>query len=226
VPCDAAGKTDILIEAVAESPGVKAALFKKFNKFCPERTIFVTNTSTLRPSKVAQATGRPDRFAAFHFHIPVWDANVVDIMPHPGTSPETMDLLEGFAGQIGQIPIRMEKEGKAYVFNTMLNGILRTSLHLAASGTAPIEDIDRSWMAIMNMPIGPFGIMDRIGIDLVYTIARRSARFVRFLPRAKRVLDFLEGYVSSGRLGAKTNQGFYSYPNPAYQKPEFLSGGR
>jgi 3-hydroxybutyryl-CoA dehydrogenase len=223
VPCGPAAVTDILIEAGPEDYGIKAAIFKRFNKFCPERALFVTNTSSLRPSKIAKATGRPDRFAAFHFHIPVWDANVVDIMPHARTSPETVHMLSDFAKRIGQIPIVMEKEANGYVFNTMLNGIIRSSLHLAASGTASIEDIDRSWMAIMAMPIGPFGIMDRIGIDLVYRIALRSARLIRFLPKVRRILDFLEQYVKSGRLGLKTGQGFYSYPHPAFEEPKFLA---
>jgi 3-hydroxybutyryl-CoA dehydrogenase len=91
-----AASADLLSESVPEDPELKAKIFAQFNTLCPPRTIFTTNTSTLLPSLFAQATGRPAQFAALHFHN-VWDANLVDIMPHPGTSPETIELLHAFA---------------------------------------------------------------------------------------------------------------------------------
>src|ERR1019366_2719041 len=88
-PTDASADTDLLIECVPEDPELKGRVLGQFNALCPPRTVFATNTSTLLPSMFAEATGRPDRFAALHFHIPVWSANVADVMPHPGTSAET-----------------------------------------------------------------------------------------------------------------------------------------
>jgi len=86
---DASG-ADLVSESVPEDPALKAKVFAQFNQICPPHTIFTTNTSTLIPSMFAEATGRPGQFAALHFHSFVWDSNVVDIMPHPGTSPETV----------------------------------------------------------------------------------------------------------------------------------------
>ena len=96
-----------------EDPVLKGRILGQFNALCPPRTIFTTNTSTLLPSTYAAATGRLDRFAALHFHQPVWQSNVVDVMPLPGTSPETTDLLWAFARSIGQIPIPSARRAPA-----------------------------------------------------------------------------------------------------------------
>jgi len=96
---EAAKDTDLLSESVTEDPILKGAVFAQFNKLCPERTIFTTNTSLLVPSLIAEATGRPDRFVAFHFHQPAWTDNVADIMPHPGTSAKVVTLVRGICRQ-------------------------------------------------------------------------------------------------------------------------------
>ena len=85
-PAKAAAEADLVSESVPENPELKGKVFAQFNPLCPPRTIFTTNTSSLIPSMYAEATGRPDRFAAFHFHLDVWVSNVVDVMPHPGTA--------------------------------------------------------------------------------------------------------------------------------------------
>lgn len=110
-----AAQAQIVSKSVPEDPQLKGKVFAQFNELCPPETIFTTNTSSLLPSMYAQATGRPDRFAALHFHGYVWISNVVDIMPHPGTSAETLDLIEAFARRIGQIPIRLRVESHGYV---------------------------------------------------------------------------------------------------------------
>lgn len=99
-----ASQADLVSEAIPEDPKLKGEVFAQFNQLCPAHTIFTTNTSTLVPSMYADATGRPDRFAALHFHVYVWISSVVDIMPHPGTAVATLNLLEAFALRIGQIP--------------------------------------------------------------------------------------------------------------------------
>jgi len=105
----AAVEVDLLNESVPEDPVLKGKVFAQFNQLCPARTIFTTNTSLLVPSLIAGATGRPDRFAALHFHQPVWVSNVADVMPHPGTSPQVVTLLRDFARSINQIPLVLNK---------------------------------------------------------------------------------------------------------------------
>jgi 3-hydroxybutyryl-CoA dehydrogenase len=129
---DDAARADLVSESVPEDPALKAKVFAQFNEICPPHTIFTTNSSTLIPSMYADATGRPALFAALHFHTYVWDSNVVDIMPHPGTAPETVKVLHAFARRIGQIPILLQKENHQYVFNAMLGAWNTAALKLAA----------------------------------------------------------------------------------------------
>lgn len=220
----AAQEVDIVSESVPEDPELKGRVLGQFNTLCPPRTVFTTNTSLLVPSQFAAETGRPGQFAALHFHQPVWSANVVDVMPHPGTEPATMDLLVAFARRIGQIPIVLHKEQNGYVFNTMLSAINREALTLAANDVASVEDIDRAWMGVMKMPVGPFGIMDLVGLDTVYDISDYWARQVTFMPQLRQNADFVKQYVDRGWLGIKAGRGFYTYPNPAYQQPGFVEG--
>jgi len=221
-PAEAA-QADLLSESVPEEPELKARVLAQFNQLCPLHTIFTTNTSMLLPSMFAEATGRPAQFAALHFHQVVWESNVVDIMPHPGTAPETVALLQAFAKRIGQIPIVLQKEHNGYVFNSMLSALNRAAISLAAEGVASIEDIDRAWMGVMKTPIGPMGILDVIGLKTAWDITDYWARTLDD-PELQKNAVFLKKYVDQGQLGVKTGRGFYSYPDPAYQQPGFLEG--
>jgi 3-hydroxybutyryl-CoA dehydrogenase len=220
---EAAADADLVSESVPENPKIKGEVFARLNEICPAHTIFTTNTSTLKPSQFASATGRPASFCAFHFHSPVWTANVVDIMPHPGTSPEVVDLLLALARRINQIPVFIQKESAGYLFNAMFGAFLNTAVKLAADEVATPAEIDRAWMGVTKMTIGPFGALDLVGLDLVLEIMKSSTRWVSFLPQVRRVRNLLEEHVSKGNLGLKSGQGFYSYPHPAFEQPGFVS---
>jgi 3-hydroxybutyryl-CoA dehydrogenase len=224
-PAAAAAGADLVSESVPEDPVLKGRVLGQFNELCPERAVLTTNTSTLLPSMFADATGRPDRFAALHFHTPVWLSNVVDVMPHPGTSADTTECLMGFARRIGQIPIRLRRESFGYVFNALYSAINREALTLVANGIASVEDVDRAWMGIMKMPIGPFGMLDGVGLDTVWHITDYWARQTG--DRQLRAnAEFIRTYLDRGHLGVKSGQGFYRYPDPAYQAPGFVESGR
>ena len=221
-PAKAAQDVDIISESVPEDPELKGKIFARFHKLCPERAIFTTNTSMLIPSMFAEATGRPEKLVALHFH-DLRANNIADVMPHPGTDPEVTRLVHDFAVSIGQIVILLHQENSGYVFNTMLSSLFSSALALASRNVAAIEDIDRAWMGVMHTAMGPFGIMDQIGLSTVWTITDYWAKKTGDA-QAQANADFLKQYVDKGHLGYKTNQGFYSYPNPAYTQPEFLSG--
>jgi 3-hydroxybutyryl-CoA dehydrogenase len=223
-PAKAAQNVDLISESVPEDPELKGKVFAQFNKLCPDRTIFTTNTSTLVPSMFADATGRPERLLALHFH-DVRANNIVDLMPHPGTAPEVIQLVHDFAESIGQIVILLQREHNGYVFNNMLSSLFNSALTLASLNVATVEDIDRSWMGVMHTSMGPFGIMDQIGLSTVWTVTDYWAGKTGD-PQAQANADFLKQYVDRGHLGFKTNQGFYSYPNPVYKDAKFLSGGK
>lgn len=218
----AAKDADIINESVPEDPKLKGRVFAQFNELCPKHTIFTTNTSLLVPSMFAEATGRPGQFAALHFH-DLRVNNIVDVMPHPGTDPAVTQLVHDFAVSIGQVPIMLHRENNGYVFNTMLSSLFRSAMSLAATDVASIEDVDRSWMGVMLMPMGPFGIMDQIGLKTVWTIVDYWAQKTND-PQDRIIADFVKQYVDRGELGAKTKKGFYTYPKPAYTQVGFLSG--
>jgi len=221
-PAQAAHDADIVSESVPEDPALKARVFAQFNMLCPERTIFTTNTSYLIPSMFAEASGRPDKMAALHFH-DLRSSNVVDVMPHPGTAPEVTSLVQDFAKSIGQIVILLNRENYGYVFNTMISSLFFSAMTLASKDVTTVEDIDRAWMGITRMPIGPFGIMDQVGLGTVWTITEYWAKKAGD-KQAQMNADYIKQYVDKGELGYKTNKGFYSYPNPAYARPGFLTG--
>ncbi len=185
-------------------------MFAELDRWCPERTIFASNTSSLLPSMYAEATGRPDRLAALHFHQPVWSANIVDVMPHPGTSPETIETLLGLSVRIGQIPIQLRKESPGYVFNAMYNALNREAITLATNGVATIEDIDLAWTTVTKMPHGPFGMLDFVGIDTAWHITQYWATVTQD-PQLLANAAWLKGYVDTGRTGVKAGKGFYDY---------------
>jgi 3-hydroxybutyryl-CoA dehydrogenase len=166
-PAEAAAEADLLSESVPEDPALKAKVFAQFNALCPPRTVFTSNASWLIPSMFASATGRPAQFPALHFHPPVWLANVVDIMPHPETSEETVALLEALALRLGQTPVVFKKESPGYIVNRMLGAMNREALRLAVDEISSPAEIDHAWMGVTKMGLGPFGIMDSVGLDTV-----------------------------------------------------------
>ncbi len=222
-PRQAAADVDFVSESVFEDVEVKRRIFETFHPLCPSRTVFTTNSSSLIPSMMADATGRPEKFAAFHFHNTLTSV-IVDIMPHPDTAEETLAVIDGLARRLGQTPILVKRENHGYVFNAMLMNLCDTSLYLAAGGVATIEDIDRSWMGVMNTRIGPFGIMDSIGLDTVLRVNEIWADQMND-PRAISNVEFLRRYVSRGKLGTKSGEGFYKYPQPTYQQADFIKSG-
>ena len=223
-PETAAANADIISESVPENPELKGRVFAQFNKLCPERTIFTTNTSLLMPSVFAEATGRPEKFAALHFH-DVRVSNIVDVMPHPGTDPAVTQLVHDFAVSIGQTPIMLHRENNGYVFNAMLSNLFMSALTLVTTGVATFEDVDRAWMGVVSrMPMGPFGIMDQVGLKTVWMITSYWANQMND-SQAKINADLLKQYVDREELGAKTRKGFYKYPGPVFSEPGFLSAG-
>jgi len=221
---EGAAHADLVVECVPEDPALKGRVFAELHPACPPRTIFATNTSSLLPSMFAEATGRPEKVVAFHFHLPVWRSNVVDVMPHAGTDPDVTETLVAFAKRIGQVPIQVARESHGYVFNAIYNAVNREAMTLVANGVASVEDVDRAWMGIFKMPVGPFGMLDEVGIDTVWHITDFWARTLGD-DQLRRNAEMLRGYLDRGRLGRKSGAGFYDYPEPAYARPGFVEGG-
>jgi len=214
----AATDADLVSESVTEDLYLKKKVWAQFGSLCPQHTIFTTNTSSLLPSLFAEETGRPECFCALHFH-DVFYANVVDIMPNPKTEPWIIELLQAFGESIQQTPVIMHRESPGYIFNAMLIAVLGAAGALVTYDVASIEDVDRSWMGNFKMPSGPFGILDEIGLDTAWHVIH-----VFKDEKSKRFAKLLDTYIQLGKLGRKSGEGFYSYPNPKFSEERFISG--
>ena len=212
----AAKDADFVSESVIEDLGVKKKVWSQFSTLCPAHTVFTTNTSYLMPSLFAAETGRPERFCAFHFH-DVFTANVVDIMPHPTTEQWVIDLLMEMGTKLKQTSVFVKKESPGYIFNAMLVALIGAAGALVTYDVASVEDVDRSWMGNFKMDRGPFGILDNIGLETVWHITNS-------LPdtKSQKFAALLKNYVDAGKLGVKTGEGFYKYPNPTFQDKNFI----
>jgi 3-hydroxybutyryl-CoA dehydrogenase len=205
----AAKDADFVSESVPEKPNLKGNIFNQFHSLCKPETIFTTNTSTLLPSMFANATGRPERLCAFHFH-DIRMTAVVDIMPHPGTIPEVTSIIKALAEKVSLIPIVLQKEHIGYVFNYMLSGFLSSALTLAQKEVASIPEIDQAWTGVMHTHAGPFRIMDSIGLDTVHSVTE----FWASKSKDKQAISnasFLKKYIDEGKKGIKSGEGFYKY---------------
>jgi len=214
----AAADADLVSESVTEDLELKKKVWAQFGELCPDKTIFTTNTSSLLPSLYAEATGRPERFCALHFH-DVFYANVVDIMPNPQTELWIIDLLKAYGESIQQTVVIMKRESPGYIFNAMLISVLGAAGALVTFDVASIEDVDRSWIGNFKMPMGPFGIIDEIGLDTAWHVVH-----VFKDEKSKRFSALLDSYIQQGKLGRKVGEGFYKYPKPRFQEDDFMRG--
>jgi len=212
----AAADADLVSESVPEDVWLKRKVFAQFDKLCPARTIFTTNTSTLLPKEIAQQSDRPDRFAALHFHPDVWNSNVVDVLPYKAAPPELGEVLRQFSVRIGQIPILFRKNSRGFIVNRFLVGIFRQALDMAASEVASPEEVDAAFTGVLKSQLGPFAIMDIVGLDTMLSInqfwSKRLLHIPKLDPVFRRNMKFLRSYVDKGHLGRKTGKGFYEYP--------------
>jgi len=214
----AAGKADFVSESVKEDVEIKKKVWTEIGSHCPRHAVLTTNTSSFLPSMFADASGNPGNFCAFHFH-DVFYSNVVDVMPHPNTDAWVNTYLKELAYKLKQVPVMIQKETPGYVFNNLLGVILDTAGLLVADGKASIQDVDRSWMGNMKTRSGPFGMLDAIGLDTAWHVSVAKKDKV-----SRRFSAFLETYIEQGKLGVKTGEGFYKYPNPEYKSADFLKG--
>lgn len=212
----AVADADIINESVLEDIKVKNEVWELFGKIAPEKTIFTTNTSFLLPSMFAEISGHPKKFCALHFH-DVFYAKVVDIMPHPGTDEKLIPVLMEFGKALEQVPVLVKKENPGYIFNSMLMAFIGAAGKLLTGEVASIEDIDKSWMVNFKMPSGPFGILDNIGLDTAWHVTHKMPD-----KASQAFAALLKNYIDAGKLGEKSGEGFYTYPNPKYKNPDFL----
>jgi 3-hydroxybutyryl-CoA dehydrogenase len=204
---DAVKDADLVIEAVPEQLELKRDIYARIGALAPAKTIFATNSSTLLPSKLMDATGRPDRFLALHFANEIWKFNVGEVMGTPLTSPAAYDTVVEFARDMGMVPIEIKKEKAGYVLNSLLVPFLNAAGELLVDGIADPEMVDKTWRIATGAPSGPFQIYDVIGLMTPYNVAMADPR-----PKSQAFAKLLkEEYIDKGKLGVATGEGFYVY---------------
>lgn len=219
---EAVKDADLVIEAVPENPQIKLDFYQKLAKAAPEKTVFATNSSTLLPSQFADATGRPEKFTALHFANTIWVNNTAEIMRHSGTDKAVFDALVNFAKAIGMVALPLYKEQPGYILNSLLVPLLSAATNLLVNDVADFETIDKTWMVATGAPMGPFGILDVVGITTAYNINQMQAEKTQDPLKIKTVEYLKEQFMDKNKLGVATGEGFYKYPNPAYKEKDFL----
>ncbi|MCK1985520.1 MULTISPECIES: 3-hydroxyacyl-CoA dehydrogenase [Peribacillus] len=218
----AVSEADLVIEAIPEVVQIKTDFYTELGKVAPEKTIFATNSSTLLPSQFAEATGRPKKFLALHFANEIWKNNTAEIMKHPGTDSEVFDEVIDFAKAIGMVPLPLHKEQPGYILNSLLVPLLDAAQMLLLKGVADTETIDKTWMVATGAPLGPFAILDVVGINTAYNISLAKAKATGD-PEVEKLANLLKTeYIDKGKTGREAGEGFYKYPNPNFAKPDFL----
>ncbi|SNB17501.1 3-hydroxyacyl-CoA dehydrogenase family protein [Flavobacterium psychrophilum] len=219
---DAVKDADLLIEAVPENPSIKIDFYKKLAQVAVAKTVFATNSSTLLPSQFAQVTGRPSQFLALHFANDIWRNNTAEIMGHTGTNPEIFNDVVAFAKTIGMLALPLQKEQPGYILNSLLVPFLTAATSLLVKEVADPKTIDKTWMKATGAPIGPFAILDIVGINTVYNINKMASEKSQDPFEIKTTAYLKEHFVDTNKLGVSTGEGFYTYPNPAYKEKDFL----
>lgn len=207
---------DLVIESVPEQISLKKRVLGEISERYPPPVIIASNSSYFTPKMLSRFVEAPERFAHFHFHVPVQQESVADIVGCDSTQTQVIDQLCELSLRIGQPPLRLRHENPGYVFNWLLQSLLRASLELVAKDITDPAEIDRSWKAVTNMPLGPFGIMDRIGLDVIEQVLSNARWAESDDVSLDRLIAVLQGPLRQGNLGVKTGKGFYDYPDNSH----------
>ncbi len=199
---------DIVIEAVVEDLDMKNAMWKELDSICPRDTIFASNTSSLTIAAMAAACGRPDRMLGLHFFNPVPLMKLVEVVRTITTSEETADTAFEFAKKLGKEPIRA-KDNSGFVVNLLLIPYMLDAINALESNVATVEDIDKAMQLGAGHPMGPFTLLDFVGLDTTYKIA--EIMFTEYREKRYAPPPLLKRMVIAGMYGRKSGKGFYDY---------------
>lgn len=207
---EAAGDSDLVIEAVLEKLELKRQLFAQLDHLCPPRTILASNSSYIVSSKFFDVTSRPEKVCNMHFFNPALVMKLVEVVKGPHTSAETTSTLMEVSVRMGKTPVLLQQEIYGFLVNRMLAAIKNEAIYLLDIGIAGHEEIDQAVTLALGYPMGPFRLMDLTGIDLTYYAGLERYQETGD-PAYRPSPTIVEKFIKK-EWGRKTGKGFYDYP--------------
>ncbi|MBK8767118.1 MAG: 3-hydroxybutyryl-CoA dehydrogenase [Burkholderiaceae bacterium] len=205
---DSLAGTDLIIEAATENEAIKIKILQNVDAIASPSTIIATNTSSISITRLAAATGRPDRFVGMHFFNPVPVMALVEIIRGLRTSEATVEAVADLARKLGKTPIGV-KNSAGFVVNRILCPMINEAVFALQEGLASAEEIDAGMRLGCNHPIGPLALCDLVGLDV--QLAVMEVLYSNFNDSKYRPAPLLREMVDAGMLGRKTGRGFYTY---------------
>ncbi len=202
------GDTQVVIEAITEQEELKLAFWSELGAGCAAEVIFASNTSSIPITRLAAASGRPDRFIGMHFYSPVPVMELVELVPGLLTSEATYATIEALGRELGKRPVR-SADSPGFIGNRILIPFLNEAILAYQEGVGTAADIDQVARLGFRHPMGPLELADFIGLDVVLGICRvmhQGLHDPRYAPN-----PILERMVEAGQLGRKSGRGFYQY---------------
>jgi len=207
---------DIVIEAITENIQLKRETYATIDKIVKPSAIFASNTSSLVITEMMTATKRVDRFIGMHFFNPVPLMKLVEVVGTITTSKDVLDEAMKFAASLGKVPIRTS-DRSGFIVNRLLVPYLLDAIRGLEEGVGSVEDIDKGMKLGCGYPMGPFTLLDFVGLETTYYIA--NIMFEEFREKRFAPPPLLKRLVLAGHHGKKTGRGFYDYSDPANPKP-------
>jgi 3-hydroxybutyryl-CoA dehydrogenase len=201
----------LVVEALPERLDLKKQVFADLDRLAPADAILATNSSSYPSSQLLDHVTRPERVVNTHFYMPP-QRNAVEIMSSGRTDDRIIDLLMSTLPAYGLVPFHVREQSIGFIFNRIWGAIKREALAVVAEGVATPEEGDGIYKLCLGAPQGPFLMMDFVGLDVVLDIEEHYASVRKGLPESPRRL--LRDYIDQGRLGLKSGQGFYNWPQP------------
>jgi 3-hydroxybutyryl-CoA dehydrogenase len=209
---------DIVIEAITENLQIKRETYAALDKIVKPSAIFASNTSSLVITEMMTATRRVDRFIGLHFFNPVPIMKLVEVVATITTAPEVMERAMKFGASLGKVPIRTS-DRSGFIVNRLLVPYLLDAIRALEEGAGNVEDIDKGMKLGCGYPMGPFTLLDFVGLETTYYIA--NIMFEEFREKRFAPPPLLKRLVLAGHHGRKTGRGFYDYSDPNNPRPLF-----